>query len=172
MVYFHLLVDSLDSILKNNTFLAMLPRQFEPLPKLSIFVKIVLTDICFYIPAIIMTVFIPVRFGHYFVPFSKPLVFVSSVLFDYDAPLDTIFYYVLVPLVVEKIDHKKIILRSLENYFIGACDRFGLNVLLQDQYIRGKKLSLFAFSLIFFILYIFILCIFLKVLEPIHYSKD
>lgn len=108
-------------------------------------------DLCFYIPAIIVTVFIPVRFGHYFVPFSKPLSFITkNVFFDSDMPTDTIFYYILVPFIIEKLNNKNLILKFLEIYLVESCQRFGLDSLLREKYFGGENVGQIIMCVIYF----------------------
>ena len=144
-------MDILDDVLQKDLLLGVLPH-FKLLVRrdeliLSCiddtsalwYIKQLLTDACFYIPALMLTIFVPIRLGHFFFPLSGPVVFrTGSELFDYDVPLETVLFHILVPFMAEKIHYRKIMIFLLENYFKTLCRALDLTDYLSDAFREGK----------------------------------
>ena len=121
LLYLHLQVvlDVFRNILQTRWLLGVLPRsdlftgngngliapeqgplEFVARTPLSCLIKQILTDVCFYIPGILMTVFIPTRFGHLLCPFSRPLELrFGEVVADVQLPMETLLYHILIPFI-------------------------------------------------------------------------
>lgn len=150
-LHFQSVLDILDDVLQKDLLLGVLPHFkilvgrdeliFSCIDNTSVlwYIKQLLTDACFYIPALMLTIFVPVRLGHYFFPLSGPVVFrTADVLFDYDVPLETILFHILVPFMAEKIHYRKITTYLLENFFKRVCRALDLIDYLSETFREGK----------------------------------
>lgn len=150
-MHFQSALDILDDVLQKDLFLGVLPHFkilvgrdeliFSCIDNTSVlwYIKQLLTDACFYIPALMLTIFVPVRLGHYFFPLSGPVVFrTADVLFDYDVPLETILFHILVPFMAEKIHYRKITTYLLENFFKRVCRALDLIDYLSESFREGN----------------------------------
>jgi hypothetical protein len=145
-------LDILDDVLQKDLLLGVLPhfkilvRRDEMIlsciddTSVLWYIKQLLTDACFYIPALMLTIFVPIRLGHFFFPFSGPVIFrTGNELFDYDVPLETVLFHILVPFMAEKIHYRKIMIFLLENFFKRVCRALDLSDFLSEAFKEGEE---------------------------------
>jgi hypothetical protein len=93
--------------------------------------KRLVVQICFYIPGVLFTAFIPTRFGHIFCPFSSPLkLHFNEVVVDVQLPLETLVFHILIPLAIERMHHRAGVRQVLESFMVSGCEFLGLDAIL------------------------------------------
>ena len=175
--HFFSLIGVLNVILKQHKYSFLMPRsrilQFEEelgSVSLSSMLKDFVVNICFILPFLFSTIFLPMRIGHYFIPFGQPLLFNGGNIMLFsginiapdsnDMPLEAILYHILIPFIIEKVHYRSIMLELLVQFFNKFCQALDLNVLLLDGFIRKYMLSLIYWQHYLRNIFVFILLLF------------
>jgi hypothetical protein len=97
---------------------------------LSTIVQRQLTSICVYAMSVLVLLLLPLRYGHLVCPLAtSPLVFQYGVdtILEIQLPLEMLLFHFIAPLVLERVDHTKIVRAFVRAYFTvaGAFLRLG-----------------------------------------------
>ena len=109
--------------------------------------KQLLSHICYLIPALMLTLFIPVRLGHLFIPFVSRLQFRApqSRTIDLESPahIENMLFQFLFPIIMDRVRYGLKISSVFEFYFNNACRVLDLNDCLQKTPPTGTLSSSF-----------------------------
>lgn len=103
--------------------------------------KQLLSHICYLIPALMLTLFIPVRLGHLFIPFVSRLQFRAppSRTTDLESPahIENMLFQFLFPIIIDRVRYGLKISSVVEFFFNNACRILDLNDCLQKSLPTG-----------------------------------
>lgn len=105
----------------------------------SILIKQFITDLSFYIPGLFLTIFIPLKYGHFLCPMSKLIEFrFAEVIMDVQLPLEKIMYHILIPFITEKLQYYTVLNVCFEFFFKHMCRFLDLKDILDPFFVRFR----------------------------------
>lgn len=115
-----------------------------------------LSHICYLIPILLMTFFIPVRLGHYLFPFTSRLVLRCPIITEHDQPpnIEYLICQVLSPIIMDKMRYLDNTKTVFDFFFKKVCRALDLTDYLK---VTGtctfNHLNLICIHLLFIIFY-------------------
>jgi hypothetical protein len=190
LLYLHLqtVLDILRHIFKGYILLGVLPRsdfflrnehsilEFISKTPFSILIKQFVTDFCFYIPGLFMTIFIPLKFGHLFCPISSLIEFrFGEIIMDVQLPLEKIMYHILIPFITEKLQYYTVLNICLEFFFKHTCRYLDLKDILDPFFVvfKGSIHVYIVYVYLYVYIYIYvcnIICIYMCIYIYVYLS--
>lgn len=153
LLYLHLqtVLDILIKIFKRYVLQGVLPRsdwilrneidllEFISKTPFSMLIKQFITDLSFYIPGLFLTIFIPLKYGHFLCPMSKLIEFrFGEIVMDVQVPAEKIMFHILIPFITEKLKYYTILNVCFEFFFKHICRFLDLKDILDPFFLRFK----------------------------------
>lgn len=93
-----------------------------------------LLNVIVIIPGVVVSIVLPIRFGHLFVPFSSPLQLkFKSVVVDVQIPVEMILSHILIPLIIEKIKYRECLHFIINKYLKTFAPLFNMDEILSES---------------------------------------